>query len=182
MLMTLVVQVENKPGVLNRVASLFRRRGFNIESLTVGHTEKPGVSRMTIVVDTDEGGALRIEANLYKLVHVLRVENVTSTPSVFRDLAMIKVAATLETRAEIMQLAHVFRARIVDVNSESLVIETTGAEEKIDGLVEILRGYGILEMARTGRVAMTRGPRPDPSSGAPGQDDLLEDESVSYSV
>jgi acetolactate synthase-1/3 small subunit len=182
MLMTLVVQVENKPGVLNRVASLFRRRGFNIESLTVGHTEKPGISRMTIVVDTDEGGALRIEANLYKLVHVLRVENVTSTPSVFRDLAMIKVAATPENRAEIMQLAHVFRARIVDVNSESLVIETTGAEDKIDGLVEILRGYGILEMARTGRVAMTRGPRPEASTGVSGQDDSLEDESVSYSV
>src|SRR5580700_3256218 len=167
MLMTLVVQVENKPGVLNRVASLFRRRGFNIESLTVGHTEKTGVSRMTIVVDTDEAGALRIEANLYKLVHVQRVENVTATP---------------ETRAEIMQLAHVFRARIVDVNSESLVIETTGTEDKIDGLVEILRGFGILEMARTGRVAMTRGPRPEASAGASGQDDSLEDESVSYSV
>jgi acetolactate synthase I/III small subunit len=182
MLMTLVVQVENKPGVLNRVASLFRRRGFNIESLTVGHTEQLGVSRMTIVVDTDEAGAVRIEANLYKLVHVLRVENVTSTPSVFRDLAMIKVAATPETRAEIMQLTHVFRARIVDVNSESLVIETTGAEDKIDGLVEILRGYGILEMARTGRVAMTRGPRPEASTNASGQDNSLEDESVSYSV
>ncbi len=180
--MTFVVQVENKPGVLNRVASLFRRRGFNIESLTVGHTEKPGISRMTIVVDTDEGGALRIEANLYKLVHVLRVENVTSTPTVFRDLAMIKVAATPETRAEIMQLVHVFRGRIVDVNSESMVIETTGAEDKIDGLVEILRGYGILEMARTGRVAMTRGPRPEGSASAAGRDDSLEDESVSYSV
>jgi acetolactate synthase-1/3 small subunit len=182
MLMTLVVQVENKPGVLNRVASLFRRRGFNIESLTVGHTEKPGISRMTIVVDTDLAGALRIEANLYKLLHVLRVENVTSTASVFRDLAMIKVTANPETRAEIMQLAQVFRARIVDVNSESLVIETTGAEDKIDGLVEILRGFGILEMARTGRVAMTRGPRPEASAGAPGQGDSLEDESLSYSV
>src|SRR3982074_2792744 len=133
MLQTFAVYVDNKPGVLNRVASLFRRRGFNIESLTVGHTEKTGVSRMTIVVDTDEGGALRLEANLYKLLNVLRVENVSSTPSVFRDLAMIKVAATPETRAEIMQLAHVFRARIVDVNSESIVIETTGAEERDDG-------------------------------------------------
>jgi acetolactate synthase-1/3 small subunit len=101
---------------------------------------------------------------------------------VFRDLAMIKVAATPETRAEIMQLTHVFRARIVDVNSESMVIETTGAEDKIDGLVEILRGYGILEMARTGRVAMTRGPRLEASANASGQDDSLEDESVSYSV
>src|SRR5580704_17135897 len=109
MLMTLVVQVENKPGVLNRVASLFRRRGFNIESLTVGHTEQLGVSRMTIVVDTDEAGAVRIESNFYKFAHVLRVDNVTSTPSVFRDLAIIKVAATPETRADIMQLTHVFR-------------------------------------------------------------------------
>src|ERR1043166_3448083 len=102
MLTTLVVQVENKPGVLNRVASLFRRRGFNIESLTVGHTEKAGVSRMTVVVDTDDPGAARLEANLYKLVHVLRVENVSKIPSVFRDLAIIKVMTTPETRAEIM--------------------------------------------------------------------------------
>ena len=184
MLMTLVAQVENKPGVLNRVASLFRRRGFNIESLTVGHTEKPGISRMTMVVDTDDAGALRLEANLYKLVNVLSVENVTTTPAVFRDLAMIKVAATPETRAEIMQLAHVFRARIVDVNNESLVIESTGTEDKVNGLVEVLRGYGILEMARTGRLAMTRGPgsRSEVSAGADEHDDPVSDESVSYSV
>ena len=184
MLMTLVAQVENKPGVLNRVASLFRRRGFNIESLTVGHTQRPGISRMTIVVDTDDSGILRLEANLYKLVNVLNVENVTATPSVFRDLAMIKVAATPETRAEIMQLAHVFRARIVDVNNESLVIESTGAEDKIDGLVEVLRGYGILEMARTGRLAMTRGARngSEVAAGADEHDDSVSDESVSYSV
>jgi len=181
MLITLVVQVENKPGVLNRVASLFRRRGFNIESLTVGHTEKPGISRMTITVDTDESGAMRIEANLYKLVNVLSVENVTATPSVFRDLAMIKVAATPETRAEIMQLAHVFRARIVDVNNGSLVIEGTGTEDKIDGLVEVLREYGILEMARTGRVAMTRGSRKEASASAGDRDDSVSDESVPYS-
>jgi acetolactate synthase I/III small subunit len=182
MLITLVVRVENKPGVLNRVASLFRRRGFNIESLTVGHTEKPGVSRMTIVLDTDESGSLRIEANLYKLVNVLSVENVTATPSVFRDLAMIKVAATPETRAEIMQLADVFRARIVDVNNGSLVIESTGTEDKVDGLVEVLREYGILEMARTGRVAMTRGFGKEASANAEERDDSLSGESVSYSV
>lgn len=182
MLITLVVRVENRPGVLNRVASLFRRRGFNIESLTVGHTEKPGISRMTIVVDTDDLGAMRLEANLYKLVNVLSVENVTATPSVFRDLAMIKVAATPETRTEIMQLAHVFRARIVDVNSESLVIESTGTEDKIDGLVEVLRDYGILEMARTGRVAMTRGSVKEASTGAGERPDSVADESVSHSV
>jgi len=184
MLMTLVAQVENKPGVLNRVASLFRRRGFNIESLTVGHTEKPGISRMTMVVDTDDAGVLRLEANLYKLVNVLSVENVTTTPAVFRDLAMIKVAATPETRAEIMQLAHVFRARIVDVNNGSLMIESTGTEDKINGLVEVLRGYGILEMARTGRLAMTRGAAngSEVSAGADEHDDLVSDQSVSYSV
>ena len=182
MLVTLVVRVENKPGVLTRVASLFRRRGFNIESLTVGHTEKQGVSRMTIVVDTDELGAMRIEANLYKLVNVLSVENVSDTPSVFRDLAMIKVAATPDTRAEIMQLAQVFRARIVDVNTESLVIEGTGTEDKIDGLIEVLRDYGILEMARTGRLAMTRGIAKDASVSARAADDTRPGESVSYSV
>ena len=183
MLTTLVVRVEDKPGVLNRVASLFRRRGFNIESLTVGHTEVPGVSRMTIVLDTDESGAARMEANLYKLVNVLRVDNVTSKPSVFRDLAMIKVATTPENRAEIMQVAHVFRARVVDVNPESLMIEATGAEDKINGLVEVMRGYGILEMARTGRVAMTRGPKADASAAISLEGtDAAEDEAVSYSV
>ena len=115
---TFVVLVENKPGVLTRVASLIRRRGFNIESLTVGHTETAGVSRMTIVVDTDEFGARRVEANLYKLINVLRVDNVTGQPSVTRDLALVKVTATRETRTEIMQLAEAYRARIVDVATE----------------------------------------------------------------
>jgi len=120
---TFVAYVEDKPGVLNRVASLFRRRTFNIESLTVGHTDQPGVSRMTIVVDTDEFGARRVEANLYKLVNVLRVDDVTSQPTVERDLALIKVAARNGKRSEIMQLVDVYRARIVDVTNESLVVE-----------------------------------------------------------
>src|ERR1051326_4081709 len=107
---------------------------------------------MTITVDTDENGAARLEANLYKLVNVLRVDNITNQPSVYRDLAIIKVATTPDTRAEIMQLAHVFRARVVDVNHSSMVLESTGTEDKIDGFVEVLRPYGILEMARTGRV------------------------------
>src|SRR5437762_9615199 len=111
MITTFAVYVENKPGVLTRVASLFRRRAFNIESLTVGHTDKPGVSRMTIAVDTDELGARRLEAHIYKLVNVLRVENITAQPAVFRDLAMIKVAASAESRTHIMQLVDVFRAR-----------------------------------------------------------------------
>ena len=156
---TFAVYVEDTPGVLNRVASLFRRRAFNIESLAVGHTERAGVSRMTIVVDTDEHGAQRIEANLYKLVNVLRVDDITAMASVERDLAMIKVAATPETRTHIMQLVDVFRARVIDVAPDSVIIETTGTEDKIDGLVEVLKQYGVIEMVRTGRVAMARGPK-----------------------
>ena len=155
MLNTFVVYVENKPGVLNRVASLFRRRNFNIESLTVGHTENPGISRMTIVTDTDN--SFRVEANLYKLLNVISVENITAAPSVCRELAMIKVAAAAESRTHLMQLAAVFRARVVDVAPTALVIEITGTEDKIDGLLDVLRHYGILEMVRTGRVAMSRG-------------------------
>jgi acetolactate synthase-1/3 small subunit len=154
---TLVAYVEDKPGVLNRVASLFRRRAFNIESLTVGHTEQPGVSRMTIVVDTDEQGARRVEANLYKLVNVLRVQDVTDLPAVVRDLALVKVSADSHARAQIMQLADVFRARIVDVANESLIVEITGTEDKIEGLIEVLRPFGIIEMVRTGLVSMARG-------------------------
>ena len=159
MMNTLVVYVENKPGVLNRVASLFRRRGFNIESLTVGHTEKQGISRMTISLDTDERGAFLVEANLYKLVNVISVENITARPSVYRELAMIKVAATADTRTHLMQLVSVFRARVVDVAPDSLVIEITGTEDKIDGLLEVLMAYGVIEMVRTGRVAISRGAR-----------------------
>lgn len=155
---TFVVYVEDKPGVLNRVASLFRRRAFNIESLTVGHTELPGVSRMTITMLADADVARRVEANLYKLVNVLSVENVTALPSVMRDLALIKVQADSATRAELLQVCDVFRARAVDVTSEALIVEITGTEEKIEGLCEVLRPFGILEMVRTGRVAMTRGP------------------------
>jgi acetolactate synthase I/III small subunit len=157
MLHTFAVYVDNKPGVLNRVASLFRRRAFNIESLTVGHTEQPGVSRMTVVVDTDEYGARRLEANLYKLVPVKRVDNITAKPTIARDLALIKVAASAAERAHVMQLVEVYRARVVDVSPESLVIETTGTEDKIDSLIEVLRPYGLIEMVRTGRVSLTRG-------------------------
>ena len=157
MLHTFAVYVDNKPGVLNRVASLFRRRAFNIESLTVGHTETAGVSRMTVVVDTDEYGARRLEAHLSKLVPVRRVENITAAPAIARDLALIKVSATGDARTHVMQLVDVFRARVVDVGSESLVIETTGAEDKIDSLVEVLRPFGVIEMVRTGRIAMVRG-------------------------
>jgi acetolactate synthase-1/3 small subunit len=157
MLHTFVVHVENKPGVLNRVASLFRRRAFNIESLTVGHTDRPGVSRMTISLEADENTAARIEAHLYKLVNVLYVENITARAAVTRDLAMIKVRANHDTRTGLMQIASTYRGRVVDLAPESLIIEVTGNEDKIDSLLDVLRPYGVLEMVRTGRVAMARG-------------------------
>ena len=120
MLKTFVVHVENKPGVLTRVASLFRRRAFNIDSLTVGRTEKPEVSRMTITVDADQDQARRIEASLYKLVNVLLVEDITDEPAITRDLAMIKVAAQHDQRSHVLQLVNIFRARVVDVAPDSL--------------------------------------------------------------
>ena len=156
MLHTFAVYVDNKPGVLHRVASLFARRAFNIESLTVGHTETADISRMTVVVETDEYGARRLEAHLYKLVPVRRVENITATPQISRDLALIKVAASGEVRTHVMQLVDVYRARVVDVSPDSLVVETTGTEYKIDSLVEVLRPFGIVEIVRTGRIAMVR--------------------------
>jgi acetolactate synthase I/III small subunit len=160
MMHTIVVLVEDRPGVLNRVASLFRRRAFNIESLTVGHTENPGVSRMTICVDTDETSIDRLVAYLYKLVNVLSVANLSHVPVVSRDLAMIKVSATAENRAQIMQIVDVFRARIVDVTNSSFIVEITGDEEKIEGFIDVLRPWGIIEMARTGIVSMSRGVNP----------------------
>ncbi|MGO8814717.1 MAG: acetolactate synthase small subunit [Terriglobia bacterium] len=157
MLKTFVVHVENKPGVLTRVASLFRRRAFNIDSLTVGRTEKPEVSRMTITVEADHDQGRRIEASLYKLVNVLLVEDITDEPAITRDLAMIKVAAQHDQRSHVLQLVEVFRARVVDVSPESVTIEITGGEEKIDRLLEVLRPFGVVEMVRTGVVAMRRG-------------------------
>ena len=179
---TFVVTVEDEPGVLNRVSSLFRRRGYNIESLTVGHTEQPGVSRMTITVPTDEAGAARIEANIYKLVNVISVTDLTASPAVYRDLAMIKVSATPEARPGIVHLVDVFRARIIDLAPDSLTIEITGAEDKIDGLLEVLRPYGVLEMARTGRVAMARGAKLQVPTGAAAGTLAETDTTVSYSV
>ncbi|MBL7164695.1 MAG: acetolactate synthase small subunit [Anaerolineales bacterium] len=154
---TLIALVENKPGVLNRVASLFRRRNFNIESLNVGRTEKPDVSRMTIVMDGQNVEARKVEANLYKLVNVIDVQDVTNQPAITRDLALIKVECPPEQRAEVANLAAIFRARIVDVAPDSVVVEITGTEDKIEGLMELLRPIGILEMVRTGQVAMMRG-------------------------
>jgi acetolactate synthase-1/3 small subunit len=154
---TLVLRVLDQPGVLNRVASLFRRRGFNIESLTVGRTEVADVSRMTIVVDTDRVPTHLIEANVRKLVPVLDVQDVTRMPAVERDLALIRVRCDDAQRAEVAGLISIFRGRIVDVAPGSVIVEVTGDAAKVDGFVELLRPRGILEMVRTGKVAMARG-------------------------
>lgn len=157
---TLIAYVEDVPGVLNRVASLFRRRNFNIDSLTVGRTEQPGVSRLTVVVDASEHGARLVEANLYKLVNVLRVDDLTHKAALNRELALVKVRVAPESRAQVLQLVEVFRARVVDVDEETLVIEVTGTPEKIGKFEMVMRPYGIIEMVRTGAVAMARGRDP----------------------
>lgn len=151
---TLVALVENKPGVLNRVASLFRRRNFNIDSLTVGRTENPAISRMTIVVDAESE---KIRTQLYKLVNVIQVQDVTDIPDVSRDLALIKVRVNSQTRGEVVQLCDIFRAHIVDATTDAVIVEVTGDEDKITSMTELLRPIGILEMVRTGMVTMTRG-------------------------
>jgi acetolactate synthase-1/3 small subunit len=154
---TLVALVEDKPGVLNRVASLFRRRAYNIESLTVGHTEQPGISRMTIVVDNNQTNIEHVVSNLYKMVNTIQVTDLGQIPTVVRDLAMIKVHADSGNRTAIMQLVDVYRARIVDVANETLIVEITGVEDKINSFVDVLKPFGIVEMVRTGIVAMARG-------------------------
>ncbi len=153
---TIVALVENKPGVLNRVASLFRRRNFNIDSLTVGRTDNPHISRMTIVMDS-EADPEQVQKQLYKLINVIQVEDVTNLPGVSRDLALIKVRVDNHSRADVVQLCEIFRARIVDVTPESVIVEITGDEQKIDSMLELLRPIGIVEMVRTGVVTMTRG-------------------------
>ena len=182
MLHTFIVYVENKPGVLSRVVSLFRRRAFNIDSLTVGRTEKSEVSRMTIVVDADEDQARRIVANVYKLVNVLLVDDVTAQGAIVRDLALIKVEATPEARSHVLELANVFRARVVDVAHDSLTIEITGTEDKIDSLLEVLRPLGLLEVVRTGQVAMRRGAKPTVATAKENVAAAAHDDNVSYSV
>jgi acetolactate synthase-1/3 small subunit len=155
-LRTFIAHVEDLPGVLNRVTSLFRRRNYNIVSLAVGGTERAGVSRMTVVLEADDDAARRIEANLYKLVNVLWVEDTAEAATVVRELALVKVRADGKVRGEIIRLCEVFRARVVDVGPEALVAEITGTADKIDGLVDVLRPFGLLEMVRTGAVAMVR--------------------------
>jgi acetolactate synthase-1/3 small subunit len=154
---TLVSLVQDEPGVLTRVAGLFRRRGFNIESLSVGHCEQPGLSRMTIVVKGDDAEVDQVTRQLDKLINVVNVTDITRRDMVARELALIKVAALAEDRSEIMQIVDIYRAKIVDVATESLTVEVTGGEDKIDSLLRLLLPFGITEMARTGRTALTRG-------------------------
>ncbi len=157
MLHTLVVFVDDKPGVLNRLPSHFRRRTYNIESLTVGHTDMNGLSRMTITVEGDAQHIERLTWYLYRLVNVIQVEDLTDKKMVSRDLALIKISTASERRAEIFQMVEVFRARVVDVTPNSIIVEITGNGDKIDGFVEVLKPLGIVEMVRTGAVAMERG-------------------------
>jgi len=154
---TIISLVEDKPGVLARVASLFRRRGFNIASLAVGHSEQVGLSRMTFVVSGDEYTVDQATKQLDKLVDIVKVADITEADMVARELALIKVATTLQTRSQIIEIVQLFRAKIVDVGSQSVVVETTGEEAKIDALIELLEPFGITELMRTGRVAMVRG-------------------------
>lgn len=154
---TLVALVEDKPGVLNRVASLFRRRGFNIESIAVGHSEQLGLSRMTVVVDGDFAQVEQVRKQLDKLINVVRVSDITEENIVARELALIKVKATAATRSEIIQIVDIFRANIVDVASDSLTVEVTGDEDKVKSLLELLRSFDVKEISRTGRIALTRG-------------------------
>lgn len=159
MLHTFVAYVEDLPGVLTRVASLFRRLNININSLTVGRSERAGLSRMTIVCEASAEAGHRIRASLFKLENVVDVDDIAGAPNVTRELALIKVAVNKESRSQIFELAEVFRARIVDLTSESLMIEMTGVESKIEGLLEILRASGccILELCRSGKMTMRRG-------------------------
>jgi len=154
---TLIALVDDKPGVLNRIVSLLRRRSFNIQSLTVGGSEHPGLSRMTVVVAGDSAVVEQVRKQLDKLISVVKVSDITNEDMVARELALIKVKATASTRSEIMQIVDIFRANIVDVALDSLTVEVTGDESKMESLIDLLRRFGIKQINRTGRIALTRG-------------------------
>ena len=149
--------VEDKPGVLNRVSSMFRRRGFNIYSLAVGSSELPELSRMTFVVDGNDAIVEQVTKHLNKLIDVIKVSDISDEKVVNRELALIRVNASTSNRSEIIQIVDIFRAKIIDVGSDSLIIEVTGDESKIDSLQKLLSNFGITEIMRTGTIAMTRG-------------------------
>lgn len=149
--------VEDKPGVLNRIASMFRRRGFNIESIAVGSSETPGLSRMTIVVSGESAEIEQVRKQLGKIIEVVKIAEISAENSVTRELALIKVKVDSANRGEIMQFANIFRANIIDVTPDSLTMEVTGDKEKLDSLIGLCQTFGILELARTGCVALARG-------------------------
>ena len=155
----IAVIVENKSGVLTRIAGLFSRRSFNIDSLSVGTTDNPEYSRMTITVQGDRDVLEQVIKQLSKLINVIRVSELDPSESLERELAVIKVSVDRENRSEIMQIVNIFRARIIDVSQRSMIIEVTGDEEKVDAIVQLLRQFGIKELARTGKVSMIRGAR-----------------------
>lgn len=154
---TISVLVENKPGVLSRVSGLFSRRGFNIESLAVGTTENPSVSRMTIVASGDDNVLEQITKQLYKLIDVIKVFDIPKEVTLERELVLIKVSASEKTRQEILQIVDIFRARVIDVSEGSMTIEMTGEESKVEGIQKLLKKFGIKELVRTGKVALQRG-------------------------
>ena len=154
---TLIAFVHDKPGVLSRVASLFRRRGFNIESIAVGHCEEPQFSRMTIVAAGDINQVEQVRKQLAKLIDVVRVSDISQDSIVAREMALIRVKTTPDTRSGIIQVVDIFRANIIDVAPDSLIVEVTGDEDKIDSLLTLLKDFGVKEVTRTGRLAMTRG-------------------------
>jgi len=156
---TISVLVNNQPGVLARTASLFARRGFNIDSLAVNITQDPKVSRMTILVEGDDGALEQITKQLNKLLDVIKVLDHQNEAVVTRELGLVKVKAASAHRGEIMQIANIFRANVVDVADETFIIEVTGGTEKLDALIGLLSKYGITEMVRTGRIVLTRGPK-----------------------
>jgi acetolactate synthase-1/3 small subunit len=157
---TLVVLVEDKPGVMNRIVSLFRQRGFNIDSIAVGHSETPGLSRITLVAQGDDRKIEQLVKQLYKILEVIKITDVTDENLIQRELALIKVTATDRNRSDIMRLVtDVYQARIVDATPDSLIVEVTGPPDKIDSLITMVRSYGIKEIARSGVIAMARGAR-----------------------
>ena len=153
----LVAIVMNRPGVLNRVSSLMRARNFNIESLAVSHTDQPDISRMTITLMGDDVAVEQAAKQLYRLIDVLKVQDVTNEPTVEHELALVKVRATDRTRAEVIKVVEMYGARIVDLTADSVIVEATGTESEVDALIALLRGFGIKELVRTGSVVMSRG-------------------------
>ena len=162
---TITALVEDKPGVLNRVASMFRRRGFNISSLAVGNSEIPNLSRMTFVVEGDSRTVEQVTKHLHKLIDVIKVSDISEDNAVARELALMRVQTTSQTRSDVMQIVDLFRAHVIDVSSDSLIVEVVGDEEKVDALQNLLGPYGVLEVMRTGIVAMTRGMDTNSSGG-----------------